>query len=109
MPKKKKSSKTFIPNLEEVEEDLEKETIIRKTFCKDCVYVHNDKKGSYCYLPPNKDCALQDWNLVYERAMKFAKLEKLLYQNGPSSIDPVNAWLETRQRLEQILKKLENK
>lgn len=77
MHKKKKSSKTFIPNLEDVE-DVEKETIIRKTFCKDCVYVRNDKKSSYCYLPPNMDCVLQDWEFIYERAMKFAKLVKLL-------------------------------
>ena len=50
----------------------------RKVFCKGCCYLgkQGDEFPCFCYLPPNKDCVLEDWKMYAKRAREFVKNEK---------------------------------
>lgn len=52
-----------------------KEHKFRLYFCN-CDYRRMFEGNFICDLPPNKDCALTDWEICHDQAIEYAKAVK---------------------------------
>lgn len=52
---------------------MNRESRFRTVFCAGCVYLTRLERQLACWLPCNKDCPVQNWQLMARRARRFVR------------------------------------